>query len=136
MSKIWLACSILPKTAVLQTCYIRNICLGSTLLFRFSQNFWIFHRVKISLSILSTNIDSLFYFTSQSVGIMRMRTHSNKFLFCFKFQSIELSNCREMGNIFWDFFPFLRNIRFFFQKSFDYGSECLINQVSMIWWEY
>ena len=31
MSKIQLACSILPQRAVLQMCYARNICLGPTL---------------------------------------------------------------------------------------------------------
>ena len=89
---------------------------------------------KIPLCIKSTHIGSLFWLTSQSVSINRMRTHTNKVYFAVSLNRLSCQFAEKWATQFWAFFPFLRNIKFFSNKSQDYESVCLINWFDMIWW--
>ena len=83
----------------------------------------------------STHIDSLFWLTSQSVGIDRMWTHTNKVYFAISFNRLSCQFAEKWATQIWAFFPFLRNIKFFSNKSLEYESVCLINWFNMIWWQ-
>ena len=74
-----------------------------------------------SLCIKSTHIGSLFWLTSQSVGINKFHQLSSQF-------------AKKWATQFWAFLPFLRNIKFFSNNSLEYESKCLINWFNMIWW--
>ena len=70
-----------------------------------------------ALCIKSTQIDSLFYLTSQSVGINRIGTHTNKGHFTISFNGLSCQITEKWATQFWAFFPILRNIKFFPKKS-------------------
>ena len=53
-----------------------------------------------------------FKLTSQSVGINRMRTHTNKAYFAVSFNRLSCQFAEKWATEFWAFFPFLRNLSF------------------------
>ena len=88
-----------------------------------------------ALCIKSNHIDSLLWLTLQSVGFNRMRTYTNKIYFAVSFNRLSCQFAEKWATQFWAFFPILRNIIFFSNKSLEYESVCFINGFKMIWWQ-